>query len=169
MIVVALLVAGVFLMGRAKDRQLSENFRLSEFAVSSRFPTLATLPTGKQAQEVERGVRDILQPLRNRVGALHISSGYRPPALNRAIGGADHSDHMTGAAVDVTSRSFTDEQLIHVVHQMYLTGELVGLDQVISYAHTGHLHIGWGERARAQFLRASKNAAGKTIYNRWTP
>ncbi|MCX7911096.1 MAG: D-Ala-D-Ala carboxypeptidase family metallohydrolase [Endomicrobia bacterium] len=42
----------------------------------------------------------ILQPLRDKVGAINISSGYRCPELNRLIGSTDKSQHVLGQAID---------------------------------------------------------------------
>jgi uncharacterized protein YcbK (DUF882 family) len=33
--------------------------------------------------------------------AIAVTSWYRPPAVNAAIGGAKHSQHITGSAVDI--------------------------------------------------------------------
>ena len=42
--------------------------------------------------------------------ALYINSGYRSPAVNRAVGGADNSNHLTGCAADI--RVLGMEQLL---------------------------------------------------------
>ncbi|MBD2460508.1 DUF882 domain-containing protein [Oscillatoria sp. FACHB-1407] len=43
-----------------------------------------------------------LQKARNQIGRpFKINSWYRPPAINRAVGGATRSQHLTGRAVDV--------------------------------------------------------------------
>ena len=44
---------------------------------------------------------DVLEPLRATVGALRVNSGYRSPAVNKAIGGANKSAHTYGRAADV--------------------------------------------------------------------
>ena len=44
-----------------------------------------------------------LQQLRDRIGKpISITSGYRCPAHNRAVGGATQSQHLTGKAADIT-------------------------------------------------------------------
>lgn len=44
---------------------------------------------------------DVFEPARAIVGRLLVTSGYRCPALNRAVGGAKTSAHMDGRALDL--------------------------------------------------------------------
>ncbi len=44
---------------------------------------------------------NILEPARAALGPLHITSGYRSPTLNYAVGGSTTSQHMHGEAADV--------------------------------------------------------------------
>ena len=56
----------------------------------------ALLPNLKTLCEV------VLEPLRACAGKpIVISSGYRGPALNRAVGGASQSQHLRGEAADL--------------------------------------------------------------------
>lgn len=51
---------------------------------------------------VLRLARDVLQPLRLHFGApVQIHSWVRCPALNNAVGGVQHSDHLIGLAADL--------------------------------------------------------------------
>jgi zinc D-Ala-D-Ala carboxypeptidase len=88
---------------------LSEHFSLDELTASQTAvrrgidngPTPAVLGNLRTvAGQMER-VRDLLggRP-------VNVSSGYRSPALNKAVGGAAGSAHVTGWAVDFTCRSF---------------------------------------------------------------
>ena len=38
-------------------------------------------------------IRDVIQPMRDALGPIRITSGYRSPQLNRAIGGSRKSQH----------------------------------------------------------------------------
>ena len=51
-------------------------------------------------------VNNVLDPLRQAWGKpIHVNSGYRCPALNKAVGGVPHSQHMLGEAADITAGS----------------------------------------------------------------
>jgi zinc D-Ala-D-Ala carboxypeptidase len=44
---------------------------------------------------------ELLQPLRERLGALRVTSGYRSPLLSEAIGSSSNSQHCRYEAVDI--------------------------------------------------------------------
>lgn len=46
-------------------------------------------------------VNKVLDPLREKVGAIRVNSGYRTPAYNKQIGGATNSQHCRGEAADI--------------------------------------------------------------------
>lgn len=59
-------------------------------------------PTPGIAQNLERLVANILDPLREAWGSpVDVTSGYRCPELNKAVGGVRNSQHMTGQAADI--------------------------------------------------------------------
>lgn len=41
---------------------------------------------------------------------VSVNSGYRSPTRNQAVGGAKHSQHMSGNAIDLNVRGLTDQQ-----------------------------------------------------------
>jgi Uncharacterized protein conserved in bacteria len=48
-------------------------------------------------------VNNVLDPLREAYGKpIHVNSGYRCPALNKAVGGVSNSEHLTGNAADIS-------------------------------------------------------------------
>jgi len=57
--------------------------------------------TPEQIENLRRLCQSVLQPLRVHLKRpVVITSGYRSPALNRAIGGSPTSHHMQGRAAD---------------------------------------------------------------------
>jgi hypothetical protein len=50
-----------------------------------------------------------LEMIRSLVGLpIHISSGYRSPVVNKLVGGAVNSQHMSGSAADITCPQYGD-------------------------------------------------------------
>ena len=65
----------------------------------------------KLKDNVARLVDNVLDPLREAWGRpLTVSSGYRCPALNRAVGGSATSHHMDGMAADITTGNKVDNR-----------------------------------------------------------
>lgn len=76
--------------------QLTENFNLSEFRVSSRYPDMAEKIkfTHKDVYKAFMISKTILEPVRKHVGKpIQINSGKRSKVLNLAIGGVPSSHH----------------------------------------------------------------------------
>lgn len=84
--------------------QLSEHFNLSEFersATADRLHIDNTIPE-ELIPSLKNLCEQVLEPLREHFGTpVIISSGYRCPALNNAVGGVSNSQHLKGEAADI--------------------------------------------------------------------
>ena len=80
---------------------LSPNFTLGEFTKSNSHPEVYNIPSHEAIANLTN-LCGWLEVLRSRAGApIIINSGYRSPQLNKKIGGAANSNHLTGCAVDI--------------------------------------------------------------------
>jgi len=116
---------------------LSPHFTLAEFCrsetavrrgISNNLPA-DLLHNAKGTAAMLEGIRAHLSKLAGRDVSMHISSGYRCIALNRAIGSGDGSDHVQALAADWEAPAFgspTDicEALAPMVGQLRI-GQLI--------------------------------------------
>lgn len=88
-----------------------EELTLSETATRHR---IANDPNDRQLANLKR-VAETLEQVRAMLGheAIMITSGYRSPEVNRLIGGAANSAHMSGLAVDFVMTEFTPLEICH--------------------------------------------------------
>lgn len=91
------------------DAPLSAHFMLSEFLDSQKATRegIANIPDAASLRNLRR-VAQALEQVRLLLGGLPvvISSGYRSPELNAAVGGSRSSAHMRGLAVDFTCGAY---------------------------------------------------------------
>ena len=90
------------------EMKLSPHFKVKEF---TRSETAAKRGidnediTPVQLANMQALCENVLEPLRQQFGEpVYISSGYRCPALNKAVKGALKSQHMKGEAADIYSK-----------------------------------------------------------------
>ena len=83
--------------------KLSKNFTLQELIKSNTALRLGidNTPSKEGIMKLTILATSVLQLLRDRIGALRITSGYRSPQLNTAIGGSNKSQHTKCEAVDI--------------------------------------------------------------------
>jgi hypothetical protein len=79
---------------------LSEHFLLGEFT-RSKYPEVYNIPSHEAIANLAN-LCTWLEVLREKAAQpIIINSGYRSPQLNRKVGGAPTSNHLTGCAADI--------------------------------------------------------------------
>lgn len=84
--------------------QITEHFTVEEFERSSTADRLGIVNQLPEAllPNLKALCEEVLEPLRAFAGKpIVISSGYRCPALNNAVGGVPQSQHLRGEAADL--------------------------------------------------------------------
>ena len=84
--------------------KISKNFTWEEFVASDtakKHGIINQITDWDARDNIIALVENVLQPLRDAYGKpITINSGYRCPALNKAVGGVDNSQHQYGEAAD---------------------------------------------------------------------
>ena len=58
-----------------------------------------------------RLVAEMLEVIRTKFGVVRVTSGFRGPALNKAVGGSSSSQHSKGEAADIVCPTVTVDDL----------------------------------------------------------
>jgi zinc D-Ala-D-Ala carboxypeptidase len=147
--------------------QLSQSFTLQElvFSQTAARDGIDNTPSVAQVRALRGLCANILQPLRDSVGKpLVVSSGYRCPRLNRAIGGSATSQHMEGRAADIVCFSLDTKKLFKRVLELKLP-----FDQLIYEGGRQSIwvHVSFDpDRDRRAIMTATFPEAGGVVYEK---
>ena len=133
--------------------QLSKNFWLSEFVTSQTAERmrLDNTPTTDVINNLKMLCDRVLQPIRDHYNLpVIISSGYRSPAVNRAVGGSTRSQHQFGQAADFEIPSVDNYQLAKWIEQNYNYDQLIL--EFYTGGNSGWVHVGYSPRHLNQEL-----------------
>ncbi len=147
--------------------KLTENLTLLEATKSNTATRLGidnTPPPAIIDRMVETAEK-IFQPLRDALGPIRVSSFYRSPDLNRAIGGSKTSQHCKGEAIDMQGILASNKILFNSAC------DLEDFDQIIwefgTLEEPDWVHVSYSKtHNRKQILRATK-IGKRTAYVPW--
>ena len=145
--------------------RLSKNFVLSEITRSNTAKRLGieNEPTKQHLENLQRIVTNLLQPLRDELGPIRISSGYRSKELNRAIGGSNKSQHCKGEALDI--QFWKEGQMCNKEIYDWIIDNAIEFDQMINEFDFAWIHISLKKsKNRREVLEAYKDDDGDTKY-----
>jgi hypothetical protein len=138
---------------------VTKNFTLAELTA-----TKTGLPNALP-KHLEPNLRalaeNVLQPTRDALGAVKVTSAYRSPAVNSKVGGAKTSQHVQAQAADLKCEAGNDV-LFHWIKDNLDFDQLIwefGSDTAPSWVHVSYSST----KNRKQILKAVKHN-GKTKY-----
>jgi len=145
--------------------RLSKNFVLSEITRSNtaKRKGISNEPKREHLDNLQRLVTNLIQPMRDALGPIRVTSGYRSPKLNRSIGGSSKSQHCKGQALDL--QFWKDGQMVNQEIYKWVLNSDVEFDQMINEFDFAWIHISFvKEGNRKQILEAYKDEDGDTVY-----
>ena len=145
--------------------KISKNFTRAEIEHSNTAKRLGIKNemSEEHLENMEMLITELIQPLRDSVGPIRISSGYRSKELNHAIGGSSRSQHSKAEALDLQFWS-KGEMNNKVIYDWILKSGLE-FDQMINEFDFSWIHISFKAKDnRKQVLEAYKDEEGYTKY-----
>lgn len=114
--------------------KLSKNFTLEEltFSLTANNHGIDNTPNTEQKAALKRLCVEVLQPIRDAWGQpIVVSSGYRCPKLNAAIGGVKNSQHLQGQAADIKASNPKDNGKLHACIKKLVQSGQIKVGQLI--------------------------------------
>lgn len=144
---------------------LTEHFDLWEFLHSDyavRFG-INNIPPAPALEELRR-LANVMETVRAVCGdrPIRISSGYRAPALNSAVGGSPNSAHVEGRAADFLVVGLDIPETARAITQ-----SVIDYDQLIHEGMWVHLAIPPKKKPGRRGLLRARFTAGRASYTPW--
>lgn len=146
---------------------LSKNLTLFEMIKSemAKRKGVSNQPTPEHIENMKVLAEKIFQPIREHFDVpIYITSGYRSAALNKKIGGAKNSQHLTGEAMDIDmdghDSGVTNVQIFKYIRENLSFDQLIweyGNSTTPDWVHVSYSTSGTNRR---QVLRATKGTFG---------
>jgi len=140
---------------------LTKNFNIDQLIFSETAQRLGiqNFPNREQVENLRLLCVNVLEPI-YKLDQFRVSSGYRCPELNKAIGSSQTSHHTRGMAVDLVPNKMIINDLIRTIKN-----KKIPLTQCI--LEFGWIHVSYDKLdLRNQFLIAEKTKKG-IVYSNW--
>ena len=146
--------------------RLSKNFTRAEIEHSNTAKRLGIKNemSEKHLKNMQVLIDNLIQPMRDAIGPIRISSGYRSPQLNQAIGGSTRSQHSKGEALDI--QFWSGGKMNNKIIYDWILESGIEFDQMINEFDYAWIHISLrpDDKNRRMILEAYKDDDGDTAY-----
>ena len=151
------------------DMRLSKHFTLGEMTKSQTANRrgIDNQPDGEAIENLRMWCHAIGEPVREEfMRPVVVSSGYRSPELNIAIGGSSVSQHMTGEAVDFEIPGISNFEVARFIERALTFDQLILEFYTPGQPNSGWVHCSYRSRGmqNRQMSLTAKRVNGKTTY-----
>ena len=128
---------------------MTKNFTLKELCVTK--TGIHNEPNAEQKEALSLLAVNILQPARDALGAITVTSGFRNAKVNAAVGGSRSSQHTKGEAADLQCKDNAALfQFIKTLEFDQLIWEFGDKEQ------PDWVHVSYASKNRKEILKATK-------------
>jgi hypothetical protein len=145
---------------------ISKNFTMEEMTHTN--TGIRNIPTVDQSRRIRLLVFRLLQPLRDAVGPINVTSGFRTRAVNEAVGSTNpNSQHVRGEAADIEGVGVTNFEVASYIYNNLDFDQMIL--EFVENEEPKWIHVSYKEEGnRKQVLIAMKNKK-KTEYPLYSP
>jgi zinc D-Ala-D-Ala carboxypeptidase len=144
--------------------KLSANFSLAELTKTN-VRQFDNTPSMQVIDNLQVLVDSVLQPIRNKFGPVTVTSGYRSPDVNKAIGGSATSDHCFGFAADFEVAGVDNKELARWVADNLKFKQLILEFYTKGVPDSGWVHVSYDKTNLTQKVMTATRVGGRTVYS----
>lgn len=146
--------------------KLSNHFSLEELTKSDSAIRhgIDNTPPAEVVANLQALVDNVLQPLRDKFGAIAVTSGYRSPELNKKIGGSTTSHHCLGYAADFEVLGMDNRELALYIRDNLKFTQLISEFYQDGVPDSGWVHCAYNPKDLKGQVLTAKKVGGKTQY-----
>ena len=147
--------------------KLTANFSLEELTKSETALRMGldNEPNDEQLANLVALCECVLQPVRDHFGkGVKVNSGLRTLPVNRAIGSADHSDHVKGMAADIEIPGVANAELAQWIVNNLEFRQVILEFYTPGIPDSGWVHVSYNPADNKKQVLTATKQKGKTVY-----
>jgi zinc D-Ala-D-Ala carboxypeptidase len=145
---------------------ISKNFTMEEMTYTS--TGIRNIPSVDQSRRIRLLVLRLLQPLRDAIGPIVVTSGFRSLEVNQAVGSANQkSQHVRGEAADIEGMKVTNfEVASHIYNNLDFDQMIL---EFVEDEEPKWIHVSYKEEGNRKQVLIAMKSKKKTEYVLYSP